>query len=130
MFTKKFWKNTALRAVKTFAQGVLGTIGATVIGLGDVDWKFALSAGALAAVISVLNSVIAIPDPTTTLTANAATIANAAAKQAAAATTVQLTQPTASSTSNPTPSLTLSDQITAAAADAATTTASTTTPTA
>lgn len=56
MFTTAFWKATAERAVKTFAQGLLAAIGTGVTGLLDVAWGSALSFAGLAALLSVLTS--------------------------------------------------------------------------
>lgn len=57
MRTLAFWKATAERAVKTFAQALLAlvTIGAT---LTDTDWAAALSVSATAALMSVLSSIV------------------------------------------------------------------------
>lgn len=59
MFTKVFVKAALERALSTFAQGVLGFIaaGAFTDAL-SVDWSQAASVGVLAAVLSVLKSVI------------------------------------------------------------------------
>lgn len=57
MFTLVFWKAAAERALKTFAQSLpaVGLVGA--LGVLDVDWPGALSAAALATLISLLTSV-------------------------------------------------------------------------
>ncbi|MDN5628849.1 holin [Lactococcus garvieae] len=57
MFTKTFWKDTAERAVKTFAQSFGAVLIASGTGLLDVDWMNALSVAGLATVISVATSV-------------------------------------------------------------------------
>lgn len=57
MFTKIFWKDTAERAVKTFAQSFGAVLIASGTGLLDVDWMNALSVAGLATVISVATSV-------------------------------------------------------------------------
>lgn len=54
--SKTFWKDTAERAVKTFAQSLVASL-AVGTGLLDVDWVNALSISGLATVISVLTSV-------------------------------------------------------------------------
>ena len=59
MFTLAFFSGLAERAIKTFAQSLLGVIGVTGLGFGDVDWGLALSAAGLAALASVLTSVVA-----------------------------------------------------------------------
>ncbi|MEU3552898.1 holin [Streptomyces fragilis] len=57
--TKAFWTATAERAVRTFAQGTLGAIGADGIGILDVDWGEAFGIGGLAAVLAVLTAIAA-----------------------------------------------------------------------
>ena len=57
MFTKTFLKDTAERAVKTFAQSMAAVLTAGVTGVLDVDWINALSVSLLATLVSVLTSV-------------------------------------------------------------------------
>jgi hypothetical protein len=59
MFTGSFFADAFERAVRTFAQGVLGAVSAGAVGVVDVDWGQAASIGGLAAVMSLLTSVIA-----------------------------------------------------------------------
>lgn len=59
--SKKWWKAAGIRAIKTFAQAAIGTIGASVV-LADVDWMVVLSASVLAAVLSMLTSVAGLPE--------------------------------------------------------------------
>ena len=67
--TSAFWQGAGERAVKTFAQALLGVLmgGATGLLMGgatwllDVDWVAALSVAALATVVSLLTS-LATPD--------------------------------------------------------------------
>lgn len=59
MFTIAFLSGLAERALKTFAQSLLAVISVTGLGFGDVDWPLALSAAGLAALASVLTSVVA-----------------------------------------------------------------------
>ena len=59
--SKKWWKAAGIRAIKTFAQAAIGTIGASVV-LADVDWMVVLSASVLAAVLSLLTSVPGLPE--------------------------------------------------------------------
>ena len=47
----------AIRALRTFAEGMLGVVGTTAVGITQVDWLGAASVGATAAVISVLIAV-------------------------------------------------------------------------
>ena len=59
--TREFWEGTAERAIKTFAQSLLGVLMGGASGLLDVDWVAALSVAGLATVGSVLTS-LATPD--------------------------------------------------------------------
>ncbi|MFK4957556.1 holin [Lactococcus garvieae] len=56
MFTKLFLKDTAERAVKTFAQSLAAVLTAGATGVLDVDWINALSVSLLATLVSVLTS--------------------------------------------------------------------------
>lgn len=55
-------KSAGIRAVKTFAQTLLATIGTGAVVLGQVNWPFVLSAAALAAVLSLATSVAGLPE--------------------------------------------------------------------
>jgi len=55
---KKFWSYGAERAVKTFAQTALATIGVGAAGIVEVDWVNVTSVAALALVMSLLTSVL------------------------------------------------------------------------
>lgn len=57
MFTTAFIKAALERAVKTFAQTLVGVLGIGATDILAVDWKAALSASALAAVVSLLTSI-------------------------------------------------------------------------
>ena len=58
----KTWLRAAgIRAVKTVAQAAVAGIG-TAAALGQVDWKYVLSASALAGVLSLLTSVAGLPE--------------------------------------------------------------------
>ena len=59
--TPAFWHGAAERALKTFAQSLLAVLGVGVTGILDVDWVGALSAAALATLVSLLTS-LAQPD--------------------------------------------------------------------
>lgn len=54
---KSFWVAAADRALRTFAQAAAAILTAGGVGLLDVDLAGAASAGALAALISVLTSI-------------------------------------------------------------------------
>ena len=53
----EFWKAAGIRALKTFCQTLLAT-GTGAVLLQDVNWLMALSASALAAIFSVLTSIV------------------------------------------------------------------------
>jgi hypothetical protein len=61
VFSSTFWKAAAERAVKTFAQASLALITGDGIGVLDVNWGDIASIGALAALASVLTSVVSAP---------------------------------------------------------------------
>lgn len=53
---KVFWKAALVRALRTFCQCAVAAIGTTAM-LSEVDWIAVGSTAALAAVLSVLNSI-------------------------------------------------------------------------
>lgn len=59
LFTRAFWLDAAERAVKSFAQGVIGAFGQDAVGvdLFAADWKAILASGATLALLSVATSV-------------------------------------------------------------------------
>lgn len=57
----KWAKAAGVRAVKTVAQAGIAAIGTAAV-MGDVDWKYVVSASALAGVLSVLTSVKGLPE--------------------------------------------------------------------
>lgn len=59
--TKKWLKAAGVRAVKTVAQAAIAGIGTAAV-LGQVDWKYVVSASVLAGVISILTSIAGIPE--------------------------------------------------------------------
>lgn len=59
--TSKWLKAAGIRALKTFAQTMIATIGTTVI-IEDVNWAVVVSASALAALLSILTSVAGLPE--------------------------------------------------------------------
>lgn len=64
--TKQYWllwlKSAGIRALKTFAQTFIATIGTGAVVLGDVDWVLVLSSAALAAILSVATSITGLPE--------------------------------------------------------------------
>lgn len=59
---KSWIKSAAVRAIKTFAQTFLATVGTGAAVLGDVNWVMVLSSAALAAILSVVTSVAGLPE--------------------------------------------------------------------
>ena len=59
--TQKWLKAAGIRAVKTMAQAAIAGIGAAAA-MGQVDWKYVLSASALAGVLSMLMSITGSPE--------------------------------------------------------------------
>ncbi|MFC4512524.1 holin [Streptomyces ehimensis] len=57
MTTAAFWIATLERMVRTFAQALLGTLGAGATGVLDADWPGALSAAGLATVLALLTAI-------------------------------------------------------------------------
>ena len=58
---KLWWKAAGIRAVKTFAQSMIGVIGASAM-ISAVDWRTVLSSATLAALMSLLTSVAGLPE--------------------------------------------------------------------
>ena len=62
----KNWKNwlkaAGVRAVKTFAQTALATIGTSAAVMGDVNWVVVGSTAMMASILSVLTSVAGLPE--------------------------------------------------------------------
>ena len=59
--TVSWIRAAGIRALKTFAQTMLATIGTTAI-LEDVNWTIVLSASLLAALLSILTSIAGLPE--------------------------------------------------------------------
>ena len=59
--SKKWMKAASIRAIKTTAQAAIAGIG-TAAAMGQVDWRYVLSASVLAGVLSVLTSVAGLPE--------------------------------------------------------------------
>ena len=58
---KNWFKCALIRAIKTFAQTFVATIGSTKV-MGAVDWKVVLSASILAAIVSMATSLAGLPE--------------------------------------------------------------------
>lgn len=54
-------KAAGIRAIKTFAQTMIATIGTTAV-LENVNWTVVLSASLLAALLSILTSIAGLPE--------------------------------------------------------------------
>jgi len=52
----KFWKAALIRALRTFCQTAIATIGTTAV-LEEVNWLMVGSSSLLAALLSILNSI-------------------------------------------------------------------------
>ncbi len=57
IWTVAFWQGAGERAIKTFAQALVGAFGANAVGIMDVDWQGALSLAALVTLASILTSI-------------------------------------------------------------------------
>ena len=57
----KWFKCAGVRAIKTFAQAAVATIGTAAV-MGDVNWMMVLSASTLAAVLSLFTSIAGLPE--------------------------------------------------------------------
>ena len=58
---KRWTKAAGVRAVKTVAQAAVAGIGTAAV-MGQVDWRYVVSASVLAGVLSVLTSVAGLPE--------------------------------------------------------------------
>lgn len=61
MFSTTWLKASAERAVKTYAQAVLAMLTGDTLNIVNVNWGDVLGVGALAAVASVLTSIVSAP---------------------------------------------------------------------
>lgn len=59
MLTSIFWRDAFERALRTAAQALIALLTSGVTGLLDVPWPAAASAAGLAALVSLLTSVVA-----------------------------------------------------------------------
>lgn len=58
---KKWWKYAGIRAIKTFCQTAIASIGTAAV-LSEVNWLAVGSASVLAAILSLLTSLAGIPE--------------------------------------------------------------------
>jgi hypothetical protein len=61
MINKKWFEAAGVRAIKTFAQTAVATIGVATV-MAEVDWKMVLSASMLAGILSLATSVAGLPE--------------------------------------------------------------------
>lgn len=54
--TIEFWKAAGVRAIRTFAQTFVATVGSAAL-LSQVNWAAVLSASVLAAILSVMTAI-------------------------------------------------------------------------
>lgn len=55
--SKEFWKAAGIRALKTFCQTAIASIGTTAL-IEEVNWLVVGSASGLAAILSILTSIV------------------------------------------------------------------------
>ena len=58
---KNWWKAAGIRAVKTFFQTFVATIGSAAV-IESVNWQIVFSASALAAILSLATSLAGLPE--------------------------------------------------------------------
>lgn len=61
LLNKEWWACAGVRALKTFAQTAIATIGSAAL-ISGVDWRMVVSASVLAGVLSVLTSIAGLPE--------------------------------------------------------------------
>lgn len=61
VFTKEWWIAAGIRALKTFCQTAIATIGTSAV-LSEVNWVAVGSASLLAWILSVLTSLAGLPE--------------------------------------------------------------------
>ena len=65
-YSKKWWMKwlvcAGLRALRTFAQGLIALIGSNVINIVDINWASILGISATMALLSLLTSIAGLPE--------------------------------------------------------------------
>ena len=61
IFNRNWWKAALIRALKTFCQTAVATVGTAAL-MQEVRWTAVLSAAALAALLSLLTSLAGLPE--------------------------------------------------------------------
>jgi len=61
IMSKEWVKAAAVRAIRTFAQTAIATIGTTAL-MEDINWLVVGSASLLAAILSLLTSIAGLPE--------------------------------------------------------------------
>ena len=57
----RWWAAAGIRALKTFAQAAIATIGSSAV-ISAVDWRMVASASILSAILSMLTSLAGLPE--------------------------------------------------------------------
>lgn len=60
--SKKWIYAALIRALRTFCQSLLASIGTEAVALHEVNWTYALSVAAVAAVLSIITSLAGLPE--------------------------------------------------------------------
>ena len=61
VFTKKWFKASFVRCIRTIAQTAIATIGTSAV-MSEVNWVMVLSASLLAGILSMLTSIAGLPE--------------------------------------------------------------------
>ena len=59
---KEWIKAAGVRAIKTMAQTAMATIGTSAVIISDVNWKVVASASVFAGILSLLTSIVGLPE--------------------------------------------------------------------
>ena len=58
----EWWKCAGIRALKTFCQTAIATIGTSSVMISEVNWKIVASTSLLSAILSLLTSLAGLPE--------------------------------------------------------------------